>query len=238
MIRRPAALLAAVAGSLPHCFDPELVRVLLPLHPEVRIKSITGQVVPPRPGQTPSRRYLAYGSSITNGFAAAKPADAYPARISRLLGVDSLNLGLGGGAHLEPAIAEFIAGRDDWDFASLEMGINLLGGTHTVDEFRSRVAGFLPHIAQRRRDKWIFCIDLFTCIDDVRANPVITEYRTIVREAVKALDSPRLVYLDGRRLLTDLAGLSTDLLHPTSEGFAEIATRLATEMKRAMGNAG
>ena len=120
---------------------------------------------------------------------ASEPRDAYPARIGRLLGVDAINLGLGGGAHLEPEMADYIGGRDDWDFASLEMGINLFGGNRTTEEVRARVAGFLPRLAARRPERWIFCTDLFTCIHDVGGNPRSAEYRRSGREAVKAIGS-------------------------------------------------
>lgn len=214
-------------------FDKKLVRVLLPLHTEVRLHSIEGAVSPPVTGQEPARRYLAYGSSITNGFMSAIPSEAYPERIGRLLGVDVLNLGFGGGAHLEPAIADHIAARDDWDFASVEMGINLIG-SRPVDEFRSLVRDFLPRLKARRPERWIFAIDLFTCLWDFRADPKIEEYRRVVREEIAALGAPRLVHVDGRELLKDPLGLWTDLVHPTGIGFAEIAGALAARMKSAM----
>ena len=148
--------------------------------------------------------------------------------------MDVVNLGLGGGAHLEREMGEYLASRDDWDVASLEMGINLLGGKTTVDEFRARVRGFLGAIAQRRPEKWVFCVDLFTCADDFRRNPKIAAFRAVVREEVAALALPRFVHLDGRDLLREPTGLSSDLLHPTSDGFAEIAQRLGAEMRRAL----
>lgn len=233
VVRRPNADLPG-AGRQGQVFDPALVRVQLPLHPEVRIRSIVGDVAPPRRGQSPSRHYLAYGSSITNGFVASEPGAAYPARLSRMLGVDAFNLGLGGGAHLEPEVADFIGGRRDWDFASLELGINLVGGSMTPDEFRARVDGFLPRLVKQRPDNWIICTDIFTCMHDFRRNPKVAAFRAIVRDAVKAIGSARLVHLDGRELLADPRGLSDDLLHPVSDGFAEIAEKFAREMRRAL----
>ena len=44
-------------------------------------------------------------------------------------------------------MADYIAGRDDWDFATLEMGINMIGD-FDVEEFRSRVEYFIPKIGK------------------------------------------------------------------------------------------
>jgi hypothetical protein len=236
VVRPVTANLAGAPGLAAAGFDPALFRVLLPMHPEVRVKAIIGDVSPVREGQVPRRRYLAYGSSITNGFMGAKPSEAYPARVGRLLGVDACNIGLGGSALLEPAVARYIAGRTDWDFASLEMGINLLKST-PVEEFKRRVEGFVPVIARAHPDKWLFCIDLFTCFYDFQRDPKIAAYREVVREAVARLASPKVVHVDGRELLADPSGLSSDLLHPYGEGFVEIAGKLAARMQAAMGPA-
>lgn len=49
-----------------------------------------------------------YGSSITQGGCAARPGNAYEARLSRLLNVDFINLGFSGNARGETAMAEYI----------------------------------------------------------------------------------------------------------------------------------
>jgi lysophospholipase L1-like esterase len=234
VVKRPPAMpeIIAAAKLQPPSFPPELVRILLPLHTEIRLHSIVGDITPPAMGDTPARRYLAYGSSITHGFIATRPSDAYPARVADALGVDAVNFGFGGAAKLEPEMAEYIAGRTDWDFASLELGINLTG--KSVDEFRELVAGFLPRIVERHRDKWIFCIDIFSCRHDLLGNPKLPQFRAIVRDSVQSLHAPRCVHLDGRTLLTRWSGLSTDLVHPTSAGFAEIAGGLVQTMKPAV----
>lgn len=238
VIKRPAgaALLNNVAREQAWRFDPELVRVALPYIPEVRVRSVEGAFAEARVTQVPRCRYLAYGSSITNGAFAARPGDLYPARVAAALDADCINLGFGGGAWLEPEMADWIASRGDWEFATLEMGINLTGRM-TPDEFRERVANFLPRIARAHPEKWIFCIDLFTGRGDFTGDPKYAAFRTIVADAVRDLALPRLVHLDGRKLLTRTSGLSADLLHPNSDGFSEMAERLVAVMRERMGAA-
>lgn len=215
----------AAAKHLP--FDPALCRVILPWRPPVRLRGVRGKISPPAADQVPAVRYLAYGSSITNGNSSIGPGDGYAARVARRLGVDLINLGFGGGAHCEAAMAEYIAGRDDWDFASLELGINLIGSLDP-SEFAERARPFIETIARAHPDKWIFCIDMFTFGMDFQAGESKNRaFREIVRQAVRDLHLPRLVHLDGRDLLKNPTGLTADLVHPSPGGMGEIAANLA-----------
>mgnify|MGYP002555374518 FL=1 len=45
-------------------------------------------------------------------------------RNAQALGVDYLNLGFAGNALMEEEMANYLVSRRDWDFASVEMGIN------------------------------------------------------------------------------------------------------------------
>jgi len=228
--RLPASdLRTSVSQRTLQPFDPELTRVLLPWSAATRLLGIDGPLALPRPGQTPPRKYLAYGSSITQGYTGICPTDPYAQRTAYHLGVDLINLGFAGGAHLEPAMADYIADRGDWDFATLEMGINLIRGI-TTEEFARRVQYFVPTIARRHDDKWIFCLDLFTCGIDFEGDPRITEFREVVRETVRSLGLPRLVHISGADLLLAPAGLTYDLIHPARSGMEEIASNLTKRM--------
>lgn len=233
-VRRPSnrevMLRASGSGGAPR-FSPDLIRVALPCLPAVQLLKIEGEVRPALENEVPARRFLAYGSSITNGAHAVRPGDAYPARIARRLGMDAFNLGFGGGAHLEPEMAEWIAQRGDWDFATLELGINLVGRA-TPEEFQMKLAAFLPKIAAARPDRWIFCIDLFTANGDFTHNPRYPAFRSAVRDAVAKIGSPRVVHFDGRELLSRANGFTLDLVHPSSDGFEEVADQLVRRLQR------
>ena len=229
-IEPPANLdeLAALARRHRLPFDARLTRVLLPWEPQVRLLGVEGEFEPPRPEQTPRRRYLAYGSSITNGARSIPPTASYAARTAQLLGVDLLNLGFGGGAHLEKEIAEHIAARDDWDFASLEMGINI-GGIGRA-EFARRVDVMVDTVHAAHPDKRLFCIDVFTCRDDLTGNPHFNEYRDVVRDKVCAVNRPNVVWIPGRQILSSVEGLTADLVHPSPAGMEEMARNLSRAM--------
>lgn len=207
-------------------FDTGLTRVVLPWRPAVRLMSIEGETSLPRPDQAPQTRYLAYGSSITHGSTAIRPTGTYPARTAELLGTDLFNLGFGGGAHLEGGMADYIAGRTDWHFATLEMGINVVQ-SFSVDEFYNRVEYFVTTIADAHPDDWIFCIDIFPCRYDFTGVEKCETFRSIVAERVLELNRPRLAHIPGDAMLRSNTGLTVDLVHPAPAGFEEMARNLA-----------
>ncbi|TKC65000.1 hydrolase [Pedobacter hiemivivus] len=59
-----------------------------------------------------AKRILIYGSSIVQGTGASRPGMAYPARLSRLTGLNFINLGLSGSAKMEPEVADMVAAID------------------------------------------------------------------------------------------------------------------------------
>ena len=217
-------------------FDSRLFRVILPYGPAIEIPKIEGDFSPPVEGQTPQARYLAYGSSITHGSVAIRPTGSYAMRTAQLLGVDLINLGFGGGAHCESQMADYIAERNDWDFATLELGINVVGSFETA-EFKKRVEYFVKKITTTHPDKWIFCIDLFTFSADFDpASTKQNDFRKIVKETVEKLKMPKVVHFDGREILKSYSGLMAgDLVHPSPEGMEEMARNLsATIAKQAL----
>jgi lysophospholipase L1-like esterase len=63
----------------------------------------------------PDVRYLAYGTSITEGAKATATHLNYVSRVAQRRGYDALNLGCSGSAYCEGVLAEYIARRNDWD---------------------------------------------------------------------------------------------------------------------------
>ncbi|MBU7004540.1 MAG: hypothetical protein HXS50_03165, partial [Theionarchaea archaeon] len=176
-------------------------------------------------------------SSITHGATAIRSTGTYASRTSQLLGYDLVNLGFGGGAHCESQLADYIAGRADWNLATMELGINMVRAERfTVDVFEERVRYFVGKIAGTHKDKWIFCLDLFTFAEDLLGGDGKQEsFRDVVRTTVKDLDLPRLVYLNGKDLLQNVPGLTFDLVHPSPFGMEEIARNLSSAIESSIG---
>ncbi len=227
MLEQVAAEQAQRGEPLP--FAPALTRLILPWRPAVKLLGLEGDLEPPRRDQVPRRRYLAYGSSITHGNLSVRPTATYAQRCAQRLGVDLLNMGFGGAAKLEPQMAQWLADRTDWDFATLELGINLVSFVEAA-EFERLVDVFVGTIAAVRPDRPLFCIDLFPCRNEIKDPQEVARFRSIVAEKVRALRSPAIVHLAGPSLLQGFCGLSADLLHPSPLGMEQIGERLAARI--------
>ncbi len=224
-------------------FSPRLWRLLLRGDP-VFVHSITGQnLQPPRPTDIPDRRYLAYGTSITEGWSASSPTLSYANVTARDLGADLVNLGSSGSAYCEPELADYIAGRDDWDCATLELSVNMLRAGFSLETFRERASEFVGKVAQANPSKPIVCISLLPFFGDLspdlpesswRSDPAA--YRRVLRTIVDAAPQ-NVTLLDGEVALSDPCGLGPDLLHPSDHGMREIARPLSAELRLRLSDA-
>ncbi|MDA4889009.1 GDSL-type esterase/lipase family protein [Streptomyces sp. MS2A] len=104
---------------------------------------------PVAPSPDPARRiWLHHGSSISHGSDAASPTTTWPALAASLGGVELVNLGLGGGALLDPFTAR--AMRDTpADLISVKIGINVVNADlMRLRAFGPAVHGFLDTVRE------------------------------------------------------------------------------------------
>jgi lysophospholipase L1-like esterase len=209
-------------------FDPGLRRILFSFRASVGPVRTRGEVFPARAEQLPRRTLLCYGSSITQGMESLTAAGGYAPRLARLLGMDLINLGFGGSAHLEPEMAAHIAQRNDWHAAVLELGINLVG-TMEPEVFAGRARAFVAAVAAAGRP--VFCLDLFRYFDDFPGGDAgrARAFRQAVAEAAAAAGPQVRSIAVGE--LPGPDGLCADLLHPSPEGMETIARVLAEQLR-------
>lgn len=201
-------------------FDPEVVRVVIPYGHNYFVR-VEGEVLPPEASQLPKRTYLAYGSSITHGSLGLATPFTYVFRVSQEMRCDYLNLGFAGNAHLESAMVDYIVGRKDWDFATFEWGINMLGDQFPVGLFEERVKYFVQKLAEDGRPVVVTSIFGFLAQPQDKAEI----YRRIVREHAKRAAS-NIYFVEALALLNNPSYVSADLIHPTAEGQLQIGDRL------------
>lgn len=196
-------------------FNPEVVRVVLP-YGNCLFVGADGEVEAPNKEDYPEKTYLAYGSSITHGSLALAAPYTYPFQIAQKLSCDYLNLGMAGSARLEEAFAEYIVNRKDWDFLSVEMGINMI---KSFDEaaFEKRAERFL-HILEED-DRPIFVTSIFGYQGELQTRA------QHFREIVQKYASEKFVFTDALQLLNCPYYVSADLTHPSLEGMRDIADR-------------
>lgn len=207
-------------------FHPRMVRVLLPYGTCFYLGK-EGDTEPPLASDSPQKRYLAYGSSITHGSMALLPPHTYPSRIAESFGMDCINQGYAGSAFMEKPMAEYIAARKDWTLASVEMGINMLNKPLRDEDYEKRIKEFLGVLAKDGRT--VFVTDIFNHNGEKQERTAI--FRDIVR---RHAHGGGLIYTPGEYLLSNPAYVSADLTHPTVKGMEQIARRWS-EVMRAYG---
>jgi len=219
-------------------FSPRVCRLILggPQREPVFFHGIEGQGIrPPEANEIPSLRYLAYGTSITHGSSAEGPHLSYAGQTARRLGSDLINLGVGGSAHCERELADYVAGRSDWHIATLALSVNMIG--FQLDVFRERVSYMVNKVAASRPKRPVACITLYPYFQDfgIEMDEVFggsaEEYRQILRDVVEACPHDNVHLLEGPEILTDISGLTADLIHPADNGMIEMGWRLAEKLK-------
>lgn len=196
-------------------FHPRLVRIVLP-YGSCFYLGKEGLTSPPDRGDVPDRSYLAYGSSITHGSLALLPPCNYVNTIARYFGADCINQGYAGSAFMEKPMAEYIVKRQDWSFASVELGINMLTSPISDREYEERIRVFLEILEKDPRP--IFVTDIFLHMGADQERTKV--FREIVERHTK---ETHLIYTPGTELLSNPAFVSADFTHPSLEGEQQIA---------------
>lgn len=214
-------------------FNPEMVRLVLPIKGLIRVISVEGDVCLPKTGDFPNKKLMMYGSSITNGEGSNLPTRTYAYKTAEELGIELINLGFAGTARLEPKVADFLAAKGQqggFDVLTLELGINM-SEEKDYDLFCTRAKYFVETIAKANPKKPIFVIDIFSFSGDYENGEHIKEMRRFIRDLVADLNMFNLRHIDGRKILPTVEGCTCDICHPSGGGMVWMAKNLAKYIK-------
>ncbi|MEU5624713.1 GDSL-type esterase/lipase family protein [Streptomyces tendae] len=185
---------------------------------------------PVEPAPDPGRRvWLHHGSSISHGSDAASPTTTWPALAASLGGVELVNLGLGGGALLDPFTAR--AMRDTpADLISVKIGINVVNADlMRLRAFGPAVHGFLDTVREGHPTAPLLVVSPILCpVHEDTPGPLAPDFTdgrvrfvatgdpaerasgkltlNVIRDELsrivtqRAADDANLYYLDGREL--------------------------------------
>jgi hypothetical protein len=238
--QRLARMRPAISG--PSGFPPSVWRLTLRGVDKlgtVHFHEIRGRGLrPPTQQELPSKTYLAYGTSVTDGFGASAMHLTFIAQAARALAADYVNLGCAGSAFCEAALADYIAARRDWHFATICISINMVGAGYTAEQFRERAKFFVNTIAAADGNRPIFCITPLPYFADLCPEPegphngsIAADYRQALRDVVSHSAHRNLHLIEGADLLTDVSGYTIDLAHPGDFGMMQIAQNLVRRMR-------
>ena len=158
------------------------------------------------------------------------------AQAARGLGADLINLGVGGSAFCEPEIADYMASRQDWHVASLCLSVNMIGGGFSPEQFRERAGYLVRQLGDTGRP--VLCLSILPYFGDICADVegnhgkgYAPAFRQILAEIVEAAGE-NVELLERSEAMTDLHGLSADLIHPADDGMIEIGRAVSGRLQR------
>lgn len=212
---------------LPHL--QEIVVTSLGVDPGARVVAGRADFVRPLP-------VVYYGSSVCQGSGAQSAAQTYPAIASRELRLDFINLGFGGAGKAEPEVVRWVT--------------SLAGCAYVFDLGKSYGAqdatAFMAMLRTVRRDHPTAPIIVVTPITSAKEvkEPAYSERSVHTRKVMR--DPARELMAAGDRNITLVEGeallgfndhhlLSKDGVHPSDDGYREMAARLVPVLRRALG---
>ncbi|MBR7741837.1 hypothetical protein KC207_00830 [Phycicoccus sp. BSK3Z-2] len=184
------------------------------------------------------RRWVAYGSSITQCCEADGPSETWPSLLAAQAGWDLVSLGFSGECFLDEVVALTIR-RLEPHIVTICAGINVYNaGTWSAATLAARLRRFLDVARGSSHTSRIHVVSpvISPSRESVRNQSGLTlvEVRDTICDVVTAMPDARVTYVDGRDVLGhDDAHLLLDGLHPTAEGYALMARRLIAVLDRA-----
>jgi hypothetical protein len=204
------------------------IELWLPQFGQLRVRSLELSDGASLSQRTDTRKkWVTYGSSITQCRAAASPSYTWPAVAARGMDFNLTCLGYGGQCHLDSMIARVIRGLPA-DYLSMCVGINIYGsGSLNERSFKPAIIGFVQIVREGHPDT------PFVVMSPICSPPRETTQNTVgftldamrceVEEAVgllRAQGDKNVHYVNGLEVFgSDLAHLLPDDLHPNAEGY-------------------
>lgn len=212
-------------------FSPSIWRIIFDHDVRIVVHDVCGEEIrPPQPNEVPQKKFIAYGSSITHSACAQLFTNSYIYTISKRLGVDVLCKGMGGSCHLESEVADYLY-REDWDFISLELGINMVD-MYPISVFEERARPLIATML--KKGKPVLLISNFTSFHNLPKSNYYKEnadYVACLEKLYHELKCDNLYYIRGQDIITEWDYLTTDILHPSPYGHGEMGRKIADKIR-------
>lgn len=183
------------------------------------------KVVPPDP-QKIRKPILFYGSSITQGGCASRPANNYTTMLCRAVDAPQINLGFSGSAKGEIALAEAI-GKLDLAVFVMDYDYNAPNAAHLAKTHEP----FFQAVRKAKPDLPIILLSKCSWISPERRDIIRKTYEN----AVKAGDR-KVWFIDGNELFGEAGQnmCTVDHCHPNDLGFYMMYRRVLPVLKEAL----
>ncbi len=164
-----------------------------------------------------TKKLLAYGDSITQGYDAVRPSHRYIARIADFMGAEEINKAIGG----EIFVPDLVKDKLDFvpDYVTVAYGTNDWSTTDGID-FYQNVRKFYASLSRNYQGVPIFAITPIWRTNFEEAKPFgdFFSVEKIIKDATSDLKNVRVI--SGFNLVPHSATNFADLrLHPNDKGF-------------------
>lgn len=183
------------------------------------------RILPPDP-QKIKKPILFYGSSITMGGCASRPANNYTTMLCRAVDAPQINLGFSGSAKGEPALARAIAELDLAAFV-LDYDYNAPSVQHLKDTHEA----FFLTIRKARPELPVIILSQCSHISKARRDVIRKTYENAV-----ARGDRKVWFIDGSELFGEAgdAMCTVDNCHPNDLGFYMMYKRVLPVLRQAL----
>ncbi|GIP35291.1 SGNH/GDSL hydrolase family protein [Paenibacillus sp. J2TS4] len=208
--------------------------------PHVAVLHITGiefsneSVVEEAPSH--AKQLLCLGDSITQGMDAKRPSSAYPVLLSRYLGMNLLNHGVGGYFFNKDSLDRRLPYQPDW--ITVAYGTNDWHRWNTLSELESKAEGYLSTLKELYPDAMLFVMTPIWRADwnEPKAMGSFAEVMGTIEKVSRSIGGIQLI--DGLDIVPHQPSYYGDrTVHPSDEGFLHMALNMLKRM-RADGNRG
>jgi lysophospholipase L1-like esterase len=205
------------------------------MRPSVVALRALGGAIQPAP---PQPRWLCYGDSIAEGWAASTPGRAWPAVAGRRYGLDVVNLGYAGAARGEMVSAEELAGLPA-DVISLAYGTNCWTRIqHSAEQVGAGLDAFIELVRTGHPDTPIVVASP-VIRPDAEAQPnrlgaTLGDLRAVIESRIeqRCTADPLLHLVRGGALLTE--DQLVDGVHPGDEGHRVLAEAIGSAVRASL----
>lgn len=186
------------------------------------------------PLRPPSRRWLAYGDSITQGMTVANPAESLMGIATRELEADILNLGVGGGK----VVQKMKDTIPDWeyDFVSIAYGTNDFNHGTPVPTYEANLRALVEALHRKHPTKPIIVISVIPWAGRTEPNrngDLLSAFRESAERVADECEGAWMI--SGPGLIDNNADLFVDNVHPNEAGMKMYGLKFAAAIKRLTG---
>lgn len=214
-------------------FSKDVVRIVL-FSSRVILSSIEtyGRTIrKPNADELPKKTIFAYGSSITHGTAAINAPLTYISTAARQLKCQVMNKGLGGACFNEKEVADFFADNIKYDYMIYECGTNMIDD-YPLDEIEKRCTYLLKKMFEKNPDKKVFV--LTPPVPRIRYDrpEFYGDLMNTVKKIHENVDNKNCIFINSEQFEDSTAYVTTDIIHPSTEGHFMMGLNLAEIIKK------